>query len=245
VTIWTVADLRDLPARRGYDVRVATVYRHFVSRPLARRGDRYRRPRHDLTHRQDADAVASATQVPSMCWPNAKKGGSCRGWIPPCRRGHLLTVPAAGQDQRRAVFGAVDSAAGRVVWHLAAHKGGAAFAAFLARLGTIWPDEHLVLVMDTVSDHRVSDHRAPAVRAWWAEQDGRITPLWLPGSTPNLTLMERVRRLLKQTLACHRFWADVAGLEAAAATLLDRLEAHVHAATPPAFRLRQDFCEPA
>lgn len=138
------------------------------------------------------------------------------------------------------MFGAVDYASGRVVWHLAAHKGGAAFAAFLARLGTIWPDEHLVLVMDNVSYHR-----APAVRAWWAEQEGRITPLWLPVYTPNLNLMERVWRFLKQKLACHRFWADVAGLEAAATTLLDRLEAHFHAATPPAFRLRQDFCETA
>lgn len=124
------------------------------------------------------------------------------------RRGQPLTVPAAGQDQRRAVFGAVDDASGRVVWHFAEHKGGAAFAAFLARLATIWPDEHLVLVMDNVSYHR-----APAVRTWWAGQQGRITPLWLPPlwlpvSTPNLNLMERVWRFLKQKLACHRFWAN-------------------------------------
>jgi transposase len=58
VTMWTVADLRDLLARRGYDVSGATVYR-----TLERLGYRYRRPRHDLRHRQDADAVASAKHV--------------------------------------------------------------------------------------------------------------------------------------------------------------------------------------
>lgn len=58
VTIWTVADLHDLLKRHGYEVGPATVYR-----TLARLGYRYRRPRHDLTHRQDADAVASAKHV--------------------------------------------------------------------------------------------------------------------------------------------------------------------------------------
>jgi transposase len=58
VTVWTVADLHDLLTRHGYQVGPATVYR-----TLGRLGYRYRRPRHDLTHRQDADAVASAKHV--------------------------------------------------------------------------------------------------------------------------------------------------------------------------------------
>jgi len=58
VTTWTVADLTDLLAQRGWPVSRAT-----VSRGLQRLGYRYRRPRHDLTHRQDADAVASAKHV--------------------------------------------------------------------------------------------------------------------------------------------------------------------------------------
>lgn len=58
VTTWTVADLTDLLAQRGWAVSRAT-----VSRGLQRRGYRYRRPRHDLTHRQDREAVASAQHV--------------------------------------------------------------------------------------------------------------------------------------------------------------------------------------
>ncbi len=58
VTIWTVADLTDLLAQRGWIVSRAT-----VARRLQALGYRYRRPRHDLTHRQDAEAVAAAKHV--------------------------------------------------------------------------------------------------------------------------------------------------------------------------------------
>lgn len=58
VTIWTVVDLTDLLGHRGWEVSTATVYR-----ALAAMDYRYRRPRHDLTHRQDAEAVASAKHV--------------------------------------------------------------------------------------------------------------------------------------------------------------------------------------
>jgi hypothetical protein len=151
-----------------------------------------------------------------------------------------VNVPAAGKDQRRAIFGAVDYASGQVVHHLAEAKGGPGFAAFLARMATVWPDEQLVLVMDNVSYHR-----APAVRAWWGEQGGRITPFWLPVYAPQLNLMERVWRYLKQKLACHRFWNDVAGLEAAATMVLEQTTARFHAPHAPGIRLTQNFCKSA
>ena len=52
---WTIADLTDLLAQRSWSVSSATVYR--AVRDL---GYVHRRPRHDLRHRQDAEAVASA-----------------------------------------------------------------------------------------------------------------------------------------------------------------------------------------
>jgi transposase len=58
VTTWTVADLTDLLQQRGWEVSAATVYR-----TLAAMGYRYRRPRHDLTHHQDPEAVAAAKHV--------------------------------------------------------------------------------------------------------------------------------------------------------------------------------------
>jgi len=103
-----------------------------------------------------------------------------------------------------------------------------------------WPIDHLVLVLDNVSYHR-----SQVMKDWWQQQATRITPCWLPKYSPNLNLIERVWRWLKQRLACHRFWADVDGLQAAADTLLDHLEAHFHADDGPSLVLRKDFCESA
>lgn len=58
VTIWSVRDLQELLQRQGITVCPATVHR-----TLRQMGYRYRRPRHDLSHRQDADAVAAAERV--------------------------------------------------------------------------------------------------------------------------------------------------------------------------------------
>lgn len=52
---WTIADLTHLLSRWGWVVSPATVHR--AVRAL---GFVHRRPRHDLRHRQDAEAVASA-----------------------------------------------------------------------------------------------------------------------------------------------------------------------------------------
>jgi transposase len=151
-----------------------------------------------------------------------------------------VTIPAAGVDQRRALFGAVDYASGQVRWRLGEHKNGEAFAAFLADLAQTWPRDDLLLVLDNVSYHR-----APAVRTWWAAQAGRIIPFWLPVYTPKLNLMERVWRFLKQGLACHRFWSDVVGLEQTATALLTQTQACFHTNHPPAIRLVQNFCQSA
>ena len=62
VTIWSIRDLREVLAHHlGVRVCTATVHR-----AVQRLGSRYRRPRHDLTHRQDQDAVAATTEV--LAW---------------------------------------------------------------------------------------------------------------------------------------------------------------------------------
>ena len=58
VTTWTMVDLTDLLDRQGWAVSAAT-----VNRTVHALGYVHRRPRHDLRHRQDAEAVASAQHV--------------------------------------------------------------------------------------------------------------------------------------------------------------------------------------
>lgn len=225
---------------------VATVYR-----ALEVMGYRYRRLRHDLTPRQDAEATASTNSTKHVLAEFQKRGAAARAgfrliYVDEC---DLHSPPGAGlaaawMPHERAsagpVFGAVDYASGQVVWEIRARKHGAAFAAFLAHLGQTWPEELLILVMDNESHHR-----SPVVREWWAGQAGRITPLWLPVYTLNLNLMDRIWRLLKQKLACNCFWADVTGLEAAARTLLDHLRARFYADDTPSLRMLNNLREAA
>jgi len=66
VTIWSIRDLRAVLAHRlGVRVCATTVHR-----AVQRLGYRYRRPRHDLTHRQDHEAVAATTEV--LVWLRKK-----------------------------------------------------------------------------------------------------------------------------------------------------------------------------
>lgn len=59
VTVWSIRELQALVRReRGVEMSVYTLHR--VVHAL---GYRYRRPRHDLRHRQDAEAVAAAQRV--------------------------------------------------------------------------------------------------------------------------------------------------------------------------------------
>lgn len=77
VTTWTVTDLTDLLGRRGWPVSTSTIYRAWHAM-----GYHHRRPRHDLTHRQEAEPVASAKHV--LAEPH-----KYRGWIPAGLRGRM------------------------------------------------------------------------------------------------------------------------------------------------------------
>lgn len=151
-----------------------------------------------------------------------------------------MNVAAAGSDQRRAVYGALDYACGQLIARIDAQKNGDGFAQFLDQVAQRWPTGQLVLVMNNVSYHK-----AQAMRRWWAARHDRITPFWLPPYCPNLNLIERVWRFLKAKLACHRFWSDVDALQSAATTLLERIEAHFHGEHTPHIFLRKDICESA
>lgn len=82
---WTIADLQDLLARHGWLVSQPT-----VDRALHRLGYRYRRPRHDLHHRQDADSVATAQQTLAVL---QKKGIITREEYDSCMSMSVICTP--------------------------------------------------------------------------------------------------------------------------------------------------------
>jgi transposase len=148
-----------------------------------------------------------------------------------------MRIPAAGEDHKFVVFGALDYASGRILSQVSARKGEEAFLAFLNELVAAFPpEEALVVVLDNVGDHK-----SHALREWWRAHAGRIQPFFLPAYAPQRNLIERLWRYLKDKLACHRWWNDLERLQQAAETLLDGLTVHFHATERPAFQPVQNF----
>jgi transposase len=153
------------------------------------------------------------------------------------KRGRPVRVPAAGADRKFVVFGALDYASGQVHWQLSLRKDGHAFVAFLEQLRQTWPDEKLVVVLDNVGYHK-----SRQTLAWWQQWQDRLCPFLLPAYTPELNLMERAWRYVKDRLSCHRWWADWQALWEATAALLGHLQARFHPTTRPGIAVVQSFC---
>jgi transposase len=128
-----------------------------------------------------------------------------------------------------------------VVWQLSERKGEAAFTAFLDHLAQEPPaDEPVVVVLDNVGYHKSHD-----LRAWWQRHAERFQSFWLPAYAPQLNLIERLWRHLKDKLTCHRWWNDIDHLKRATETLLGMVAVHFHPTDGPAFRPVQNLCESA
>jgi transposase len=149
-------------------------------------------------------------------------------------------VPAAGENSKFAVFGALDDATGRIVWQLSSRKDGPTFVDFLDHLLAAYPTGSLVVVLDNVGYHK-----GRLAKNWWLAHQDRVRPLWLPAYAPELNLMERVWGHLKLKLSCHRWWADGPALERATTRLLSHLQARFHQPDPGGIALVHNLCEAA
>jgi transposase len=156
------------------------------------------------------------------------------------KRGYPIRVPAAGADRKFAVFGALDYATGQVRWQLSLRKDSQTFITFLEQLRHAWPDEKLVVVLDNVGYHK-----SRQTLAWWQRWAHQLCPFFLPAYTPELNLMERVWRYVKEKLSCHRWWADWEALWEATTALLSQLTARFHHTTRPGIAVVQNFCASA
>jgi hypothetical protein len=152
-----------------------------------------------------------------------------------------MRVPAAGEDQKFTVFGAVDSATGQVLWQTSPRKGETACMAFLEHLAEALP-AHEPVVQDL---DNVGYHKSHALREAWHRYATRFEPFFLPAYAPQLNLIERLWRYVKQQLACHRWWNDLDRLIHVTETILANLEVHFHATDGPSFRPLHNFCQSA
>jgi len=128
-------------------------------------------------------------------------------------QGPRVRIPTPGQNQKCALFGALNARTG-VLHHLTRPKKRAMdFLAFLEHLATTYPTGDLILVLDNVVTHD-----AKLVRAWRAQAEpARFRLLWLPKySAHEHNPIERCWGLMKDAVAANRLHGSLDELVAEA-----------------------------
>jgi transposase len=194
----------------------------------AQGGYRWRRPRHTLKGRQDADAVDRAGLRLKLLKRQAVAGDIdllfgdesealthpylAHAWA---ARGADLRIEAPGRARKRALLGALDHARGELIVLTSGTKRSGDFVDLLGRLDRDYAprpgrtDRPVVLVLDNGPIHTSRATReALAARPW-------LTVEWLPRSAPELNDIERAWRDLKRHYLAHRTFRGGDDLDAA------------------------------
>ena len=117
-------------------------------------------------------------------------------WI---KQGQQKIVPALrpGSKKHRHIFGAYSWNTDRISWQVSDWKNSKSFLDFLeSLLVECYPTGRIVLVMDNVSYHK-----SAAIQAALSLFEHRLLIIWLPPYCPELNLIERYWKYLKE-LAC-------------------------------------------
>lgn len=202
----------------------------------AKGGYRWRRPRHTLKGRQDADAVDRAGLRLKLLKQQAAAGdihllfgdeseALTHPYLAHCwaERGADLRVEAPGRAKRRALLGALDHARGELIVVTSATKRSGDFVDLLGRLDHAYgpaprrEDRPVVLVLDNGPIHTSKAATAAlAARPW-------LTVEWLPKYAPELNDIERSWRDLKRHYLAHRTFRDADQLDHAIHQAVDAL----------------------
>src|SRR4051794_11262557 len=205
-------------------------------RGAAKGGYRWRRPRHTLKGRQDADAVDRAGLRLKLLEQQAGAGDIhllfgdeaealthpylARCWA---ERGADLRVEAPGRAKRRAPLGALDPATHELIVVPSPPKRSGDIIDLRGRLDHAYgpiprrEDRPVVLVLDNGPSHTSeAATKALAARPWLRVE-------WLPKYAPELNDIERSWRDLKRHYLAHRTFCDADRLDHAIHQAVDAL----------------------
>jgi transposase len=127
-------------------------------------------------------------------------------------KGERQEVMTPGKNKKRSIFGAVELATGRWLYHIAERANSATFIEFLGQVLDAYPRAPVIaIVLDNVSTHS-----SRAVQRWLARH-GRVKLLYGARYCPHHNPVERVWGAMKRHLA-----------NSPVLTMMDRLE-EVHA----------------
>ncbi|MEI8397085.1 MAG: IS630 family transposase [Rhodospirillaceae bacterium] len=192
-----------------------------------KRGFRWRRPRHSLKGRQDAEAVEQSGLRLQLLKQQAKAGDItllfqdesealthpylAHAWA---KKGADIRVEAPGQARKVAMIGVQDATNNQLIIETSSTKRSGDFIALLERIerefGPIpgMKAKPVKLVIDNGPIHTSKASRAALdARASW------LTPEWLPKYAPELNDIERAWRDLKQHFLAHLTFDTLDDLE--------------------------------
>ena len=132
-----------------------------------------------------------------------------RVWAP---RGVPWEVETPGNNQKQAIFGAVDSRSGQTYFQLREHKRSADFQQFVdSQILPAHPYTDLVfLIVDGAAIYKSKSTRA------WLKARPQIVLVPLPSYAPKLNLQEQIWRWLRADVTHNHYFGSLAALVAAA-----------------------------
>lgn len=120
--------------------------------------------------------------------------------------GHQVRIPTPGNNETRAVFGALDIHSGHWVYVVREHMHKEDFIAFLEHLLASYPSSPIILIVDNYSSHT-----AGLVKGWLSEHS-RLRLFYLPKHCSHLNPVELVWARLKARVAANRLYGSMGAL---------------------------------
>jgi transposase len=136
-------------------------------------------------------------------------------WTPVGKQKH---IPTHGHHAKVSLFGAVNAQSGELFCMESSSCNAEAFLQFLQYITTENPDKHLVVVLDNA---RI--HHAKLIQPFLKQYEERLTLLFLPPYSPNLNLLERIWKWLKESVIANRFHASQKEIRASVRSFMEHL----------------------
>lgn len=132
--------------------------------------------------------------------------------------GKQKKIPTMGHHAKVSLFGAVNVQNGEVFCMESSKCDALSFLQFLQYVLHVHPDRHIVMVLDNA---RI--HYAKLIQPFLKKQKNRLTLLFLPPYSPNLNLLERVWKWMKESVIVNRYHATQTDIRASVLSFLEHM----------------------
>ena len=133
-------------------------------------------------------------------------------------RGKQKQIPTYGRHASVTLFGAVNTKNGRLHCMEASSCNALHFRHFLQYILNENPNKHVVMILDNA---RI--HHAKLLKSFLRKNSQRLTLIFLPPYSPNLNLLERIWKALKESVISNHFHASQKEIKTSVLSFLEHL----------------------